>query len=282
MGASQPTLAGESHGPAVCANCGTELLGDFCHRCGEQKHHAKELTLKHFFLHATHDLTHLDTKIFATLRYLFTRPGFLTQEFLAGRRSRYMRPFSLFLVACAILFLADSIKPISGYDVHRLTALDKNGKADAAWERMAKEKHVAKEVIIERVQETMHRAATATQIANALAMAVALALLFRRRYFVEHLVFSLHFLAFTYLASVFLLVLNPTPDMMNTRTIIVSLGITLAFMAYLFAGMRKIYGQGGVKTFFKMVIAYAVIQVMVVVTLNTVLVLSIVRAAKAK
>jgi hypothetical protein len=282
MAVSQPVLAAESHGQAVCPNCGTEFLGDFCHRCGEQKHHAEELTLKHFFLHAAHDLTHLDTKIFATLRYLFTRPGFLTQEFLAGRRTRYMRPFSLFLVACAILFLADSIKPISGYDVQQLTALDKNGRADAAWERMAKAKHVPKEVIIERVQDTMHRASTATQIVNALAMAAALALLFRKHYFIEHLVFSLHFLSFTYLASLLLLLLNPTPGVMSMRSIIVSLGITLAFMAYLFAGMRKVYGQGAVTTFFKTVIAYAVTQVMIVVTINTVLVVAIVRAAKVK
>jgi hypothetical protein len=82
MAVSQPTFTTEACGPAVCANYDLELLGDFCHRCGEQKHHAEELTLKHFFLHATHDLTHIDTKVFATLRYLFTRPGFLTQEFI--------------------------------------------------------------------------------------------------------------------------------------------------------------------------------------------------------
>jgi hypothetical protein len=138
MAVSQPTLTTEAHSTVVCANCGMELMGDFCHRCGEQKHHAEELTLKHFFLHATHDLTHIDTKVFATLRYLFTRPGFLTQEFIAGRRTRYMRPFSLFLVACAIFFLADSIRPISGYDVHQLTAVDKSGQVGAAWDRVAK------------------------------------------------------------------------------------------------------------------------------------------------
>ena len=58
MVVSQPALAGEAQGAAVCPNCGTEFLGDYCHKCGEQKHHAEELALKHFFLHATHDLTH--------------------------------------------------------------------------------------------------------------------------------------------------------------------------------------------------------------------------------
>jgi hypothetical protein len=95
-----------------------------------------------------------------------------------------MRPFSLFLVACAIFFLADSIKPVSGYDVHQFTAKDKTGKINIAWDRLAEERHVSREVIIERVQDTMHRVSTGAQIFNALAMAGVLALLFRKRFFV--------------------------------------------------------------------------------------------------
>jgi len=276
MAVSQPTLTGEAHSPAVCANCSQELLGDFCYHCGEQKHHEEELTLKHFFLHATHDLTHLDTKVFATLRYLFTRPGFLTQEFIAGRRTRYMRPFSLFLVACAIFFLADSIRPISGYDVHQLTAVDKSGRVGAAWDKLAQAKHVSREIVIDRVQETLHRGTTAAQIFNALALATMMAILFHKRYFIEHLVFSLHFLSFTYLGSVLLSPLNATP---GSASIIV---ITLIFGAYLFVSMRRVYGQGTVATLLKTVIAYAFAQLVILVTLITVLVIAIVRAATAK
>jgi hypothetical protein len=278
MAVAQTTLTAEDYGPSVCPNCGTEFLGDYCHLCGEQKHHAEELALKHFFLHATHDLTHLDAKVFATLRYLFTRPGFLTQEFIAGRRSRYMRPFSLFLVACAIFFLADSIKPISGYDVHQLTAQDKSGKIDAAWEQLAKAKHVSKEIVVERVQDTMHRASTAAQISNALAMAVVLALFFRKRYFVEHLVFSLHFLAFTFFGALLLSPLQP-PRLSALRSFIV---VTLVFVAYLFVSMRRVYGQGAVATFFKAVVAYAVTQILIWTTFIAVLVIAVVRAATAK
>ena len=280
MAVPQPTLATEGHGPAVCPNCGTEFLGDYCHRCGEQKHHAEELTLKHFFLHATHDLTHLDAKVFATLRYLFTRPGFLTQEFLAGRRSRYMRPFSLFLVACAIFFLADSIKPISGYDVRQLK--DKTGQIDAAWEKLAKAKHVSKEIVVERIQDTMHRANTAAQIFNALAVAAVLALLFRKRYFVEHMVFAMHFLSFTYLGGLLLSLLNSTHVVMNMRNVVSFIVSSLVFMAYLFASMRKVYGQGAIATVFKTIVTYVVTLAVYGVTFIAVLVIAVVRAAMAE
>lgn len=280
MTVSQPTSTAETHVPDVCPNCATKFLGDYCYHCGEQKHHAEELTLKHFILHATHDLTHLDTKVFATLRYLFTRPGFLTQEFLAGRRLRYMRPFSLFLLACGVLFLADSIKPISGYEVHQLAALDPYGRVDAAWERLARAKHVPKEIIMDRLQETMHRASTAAQIINALAIAAALAVLFHKRYFVEHLVFSLHFLSFSYLGSVILLPFNAVPGVMN-MTSIASLVTTLVFMAYLFASMLKTYKQGAAATFFKMFITYTFSQVMVLITVIGAIILAVIRVGKA-
>jgi hypothetical protein len=278
MAVGQPTLAAETVGPAVCPNCGTELLGDFCHRCGEQRHHAEELTLKHFFLHAMHDLTHLDTKVFATLRYLFTRPGFLTQEFIAGRRSRYMRPFSLFLVACAVFFLADSIKPVSGYDVHQLAAVDKRGEINAAWEKLARAKHVSKEVIEERVQDTLHRASTAAQIFNALAMAVVLAMLFRKRYFVEHLVFSLHYLSFTFFGALLLSPLQP-PRLSSLNSFI---AVTLVFVTYLFISMRRVYKQGRVATFFKAIAASIVTQLVIWTTFITVLVVAVIRAAMVK
>jgi hypothetical protein len=116
---------------------------------------------------------------------------------------------------------------------------------------------------------------------NALAVAVALALLFHRHYFVEHLVLSLHFLSFTYIASVLLLPLNFMPARMNMQSLVVSIGVTLLFMAYLFASMRRIYGQGAVATFFKMIITYGVTQAMIIVTVCAALVLAVVRAAKA-
>src|SRR6516225_11479891 len=83
----------------VCPNCQTKLLGEFCHNCGERQFHQDELGIRHFASHALHETTHLDTKVFATMRYLFTRPGYLTVEYVEGRRSRYMKPLSLFLVA---------------------------------------------------------------------------------------------------------------------------------------------------------------------------------------
>ena len=46
----------------------------------------------------------LDGRLARTLFHLLFRPGFLTREYLAGRRKRYIRPARLFLVLALALF----------------------------------------------------------------------------------------------------------------------------------------------------------------------------------
>ena len=46
----------------------------------------------------------LDGRLWRTLFALVARPGFLTLEYFAGRRRRYIRPARLFLVLYLVLF----------------------------------------------------------------------------------------------------------------------------------------------------------------------------------
>jgi hypothetical protein len=59
---------------AVCLNCGAALSGAYCARCG-QKSTQPDLTLGGFLHETTHELTHWDGKIPATLKTLLLKPG---------------------------------------------------------------------------------------------------------------------------------------------------------------------------------------------------------------
>lgn len=48
----------------------------------------------------------IDSRIFRSLVPLYLRPGFLTIEYVAGRRTRYVTPFRLFFFLCIISFFA--------------------------------------------------------------------------------------------------------------------------------------------------------------------------------
>jgi len=82
----------ESRG--ACANCGTPLQGRYCHVCG-QKTVSLDVSLRDLTHEALDELAHVDGKIVQTLKVLVTKPGFLTNEFLAGRRVRYVSPVAV-------------------------------------------------------------------------------------------------------------------------------------------------------------------------------------------
>lgn len=86
-----------------CANCGNALHGEFCHVCGQSVHSV--LKPVHGMLEDTLDLVlNVDGRVVHTLPPLFLRPGFLTLEYFAGRRMRYLAPFRLMFALCLLAF----------------------------------------------------------------------------------------------------------------------------------------------------------------------------------
>jgi hypothetical protein len=89
----------------VCANCGSALDGEYCAACG-QRHEPHLHTVAHFAAEAFESISHADSRLWKTLWYLLSRPGFLTREFFEGKRVRYLPPFRLYLVISVVFFLA--------------------------------------------------------------------------------------------------------------------------------------------------------------------------------
>jgi len=88
----------------VCQNCGATLTGEYCAACG-QRHEPHVHSVAHFAHEAFESVTHADSRVWSTLWYLVSRPGFLTKEFFSGRRARFLPPFRLYLVVSVIFFL---------------------------------------------------------------------------------------------------------------------------------------------------------------------------------
>lgn len=103
MNASANNLKPET--PSVCLNCGAALHGDHCHACGQPvKGMIRPLSS---MLHDVADtIFNIDSRIFHTLLPLYFRPGFLTREYFAGRRVRYVTPFRLYFFLSVLAFFA--------------------------------------------------------------------------------------------------------------------------------------------------------------------------------
>ena len=95
--------AGEGHGEGgACLNCGTELVGPHCHRCGQAAHVHR--TLGAFWHDLAHSVLHFDGKLWRTLPLLAWRPGELTRRYVAGERAGFVSPIALFLFSVFLMF----------------------------------------------------------------------------------------------------------------------------------------------------------------------------------
>ncbi|MBA2250100.1 MAG: DUF3667 domain-containing protein [Chitinophagaceae bacterium] len=87
-----------------CLNCNTEVVGRYCHDCGQENLEPKE-SIWHLLSHFFNDVTHFDGKFFVSLKDLILKPGFLSQQYMIGKRVTYLNPIRMYLFTSAIFFL---------------------------------------------------------------------------------------------------------------------------------------------------------------------------------
>ena len=86
-----------------CKNCGTRLEGMYCYHCGQYALDIEQPFWK-YVRQYFENMYQFNTKIWRTLWYLFTRPGFLTSEFNAGKINSYVHPFRLYMCISVVFF----------------------------------------------------------------------------------------------------------------------------------------------------------------------------------
>lgn len=125
----------------TCLNCGTIVEDRYCPHCGQENLEPKE-SVGHLISHFFEDLTHFDGKFFTTVKDLIMRPGFLTREYVAGRRMTYLNPIRMYIFISAMFFLAlfagseersesqDNTPPVNAY-LQQLADSLRNAHADS-------------------------------------------------------------------------------------------------------------------------------------------------------
>jgi hypothetical protein len=135
--------AGEAHGAggALCLNCGTRLVGEHCHACGQAAHVHRSLgAIAH---EIGHGVFHFEGKIWRTLPMLILHPGTLTRRYVHGERARFVSPLALFLFTVFLMFA--TISAVGG-DVSEMAqeAATKTNSAEGRAQRAALRAELAK------------------------------------------------------------------------------------------------------------------------------------------
>jgi hypothetical protein len=238
----------------LCASCRKPLSGTYCSQCGEQAIHPEHMTVRHFVTSTiVHEILDLDGKIWRTVLQLLRHPGLLTDEYCNGRRQLYVRPVRLLLTSVIIYALltqgglqvslfvgpvALSVAPTSvpeGESVNEtVSRIDRFGILTRILAQRQQDGALTSETERERFHVQLERFVEPLSFTNVCLLALVLYAMFhrRRRLFLEHAVFSMHFLSFVLLSSILLV---PVTWALNTlQNDAVALVIILAVVAWQF------------------------------------------------
>ena len=129
-----------------CLNCGAVVQGRFCQVCGQENIEPKE-SFWHLVTHFMYDITHFDGKFFSTLKYLLFKPGFLSHEYLRGRRASYLHPIRMYVFTSAFFFLFFFSFNKGGEDVVKVNINNAQPSAATVLKKLEKKRAALQKVL---------------------------------------------------------------------------------------------------------------------------------------
>lgn len=108
-----------------CLNCGTTVHDKFCPNCGQENLEMHENFL-HLALHSVGHYFHFESKLFNSIVPLFTKPGYLTKEYFAGKRASHLNPVSMYIFISILFFFLFT----ANTNINKREIMDENAAAE--------------------------------------------------------------------------------------------------------------------------------------------------------
>lgn len=261
-----PSLSDAPDVPATrgsCPSCGAGLLGRYCAECGERGSGRADLRVRAFLKDALYEAINADSRLWRSVRSLILQPGYLSEEYLIGRRRPWLSPVQLFLICNVTFFILLEFVPLHVFTT-RLSdhifahpygtwILGMEARPGVTFRALVQDQEA-----FNAYARTFNAVTAGPAKSLIFLMIPGVALLLhvlhatRRRYFVEHLVFATHLFAVLLVAIVgalvaavvfarVLLLLDirfPGDD--DSFFSLVLLGV---FLPWLLVGLRRFYDQ---------------------------------------
>ncbi|MEY4381156.1 MAG: hypothetical protein RJA92_536 [Bacteroidota bacterium] len=270
-----------------CLNCGTTVTGKYCQNCGQENIEVKE-TFFQIVYHFIEDITHFDGKLIKTLKYLITKPGFLTKEYVSGKRASYIHPIRMYLFISAIFFLfifsgeqklvdvntkqSNSSKIVFGDSTYGTLAA-----YDSAQSKLPKQKKdnwltsklIKQQIIINNkfgndqnkilaalIDNFKHNFSKILYLSLPI-FAFFLWILYKRNrsyYFADHMIFSIHLYCAYFIIIFIFTLLDLVVKFFTPSTGILEFIYFVSLFLYFYKAVRNFYGQSRKKTFVKFIL----------------------------
>jgi hypothetical protein len=247
--------------PWNCSTCHTTVLTPYCPECGERPLHPRELTFRGLLDQLVGAFTAVDGRLIRSLRYLVSRPGFLTVAYLQGQRKPYLGPLPPFLVANALFFASESLTGGRVFTTPLNAHLHTQPWSQAA-ELLVSHRLAAKQTTLDLYAPVFDHAvavnARSLIVFMALSFVAALAMVFpgSKRPPVAHALFSFHLYAFLLLLFS-VATLGGAGFASEGLDDLLSITLLLACAVYLYISTGRVYGATSARRMAKVAILTA-------------------------
>ncbi len=258
-----------------CLNCGAVVQSRFCSECGQENVELKE-DFFHLAGHVIADFFHFDSKFFRTIIPLFTKPGYLTKEYWAGRRVRYVHPLRLFFFIAIVFMISMTFfyshfdKAIKGSMIFRTPGTNETRtlSLDEKQALTEKEKEDNRQVaLLNRGVDAYFAQLKYISFFMLPLFGLVFKVLYRKskRFYTDHLVYVLHLQSFAYVVVALLLLL---PFAIPESISIVRRLMMLSILIYMILSLKQLYRQSWTRTIVKSLLSTFLLVMMMGVVLG--------------
>jgi hypothetical protein len=242
----------------ACPSCGTKTLGQFCGHCGEKEVSDEDYSIRRYLAEISTAITLLESKVLRSVWLVVSKPGYLSTQYLSGRRVRYMKPLQLFIFLNVVYYFSLTLFSATTFTTPLATQLHMNNYYPSYANQQVNQKLQKEQVSYETLEQKYNKKTSVLSRTLIFALIPIFALVFyvlffrRRRYVVEHAVIATHFWSFSLillgvilpLFSVLLIRLSKALNSSVayvTNDAIISSALQLCMAAYLFIMLRRAY-----------------------------------------
>lgn len=248
----------------ICKSCSNTFTGRYCNQCGEKVIEPKDRQFRTFLGNVMIATTFVDNRFIKSLWLTIRRPGFLSREYVDGRRIMYMRPLQMFFILNLIYFLFPVLQMFNSTLYTQTHVLPHRKLAMSIVEHKIKKEHFSIEGFELMYNDKTKSLAKLLIVLFVILASVPLSIIFlrRNRFFTDHVALSVELTSFNlavnaiFLSIVFAL-LSKVLKLMNIQWqgYLNDLTLTVLFVAtnvyFIFRAGRVFYNQKGKRLILK-------------------------------
>lgn len=230
-----------------CLNCGAPLEGEYCHKCGQKRITRGDRSVAKFLQNFVEEFFTFDAKFFRSFKLLLAYPGELTNEYIKGKVNRYISPLKMYLFMSLVTFFISSL-----ISPEKVESFEDLGVISNIGNYIIASKNISKDMLAERFNNEMSSKLPLYMFGMILMFSLPLKLIYlsKKRYYVEHLVFALHYFSFIMLCFT----VSGIMEMLWPEVNVLFYFVIPFF--YLFISIHNVYKQSVILTFFESVILF--------------------------